>query len=141
MRVISRAHGTPVVQLHQVVEDGYDHADLHRRAPGSFPLARQSNAQPQRSAEQESVRNQSDLVVENVGGAQVLIVARPGLGNLQEFLRAADMIALQAGFQAIGRFLGLKAFALPRERPIEAIRPGNRICLLLQKFPIAQIRA
>ena len=101
-----------------------------------LPCRVQRNAQPQRAAQQESVRHQGQLVVEIIRGTQVLrsrATTLPALAGIPDCLPMS--VALQSHFQPVRRFLGLESFALPGKRPVHAIRPRLRICFLRQEIP------
>ena len=71
----------------------------------------------------------------------MLELASPGFRDFEEFLAASDAITLESDHQAVRRFLGSKAFALPGERPVEAIGTRDGIGFFGKELPLAQIVA
>ena len=55
-------------------------------------------------------------------GAQALVVARPLFGHLEVFAIAADLVAEDGDFDAVGGVVQLEIAFLPGERAVDAMR-------------------
>ena len=81
MCVVTCARKLPLVEFHQEKERRDDHAQLDRASPACLPALRERNPYPERAAKKQYVRNNRDLVVEDIRRAKFLVAALPGLGH------------------------------------------------------------
>jgi len=102
-------------------------------------LQRQLDSKPNGHHEQSDVEDGESQGQRVVAGAQPLVAAFPGFGNLQEFFAGADAVALHLYLQAVWRLFCAKAVLFPGERPIGAVRLLLGIGLLGECVPGAQI--
>src|SRR5438094_27724 len=139
--IVARAFELPLIQLHQEQKRSNTCAQLDGPAPACLSLLRERDAHPQRAPKKQNVRNDGDLVVQNIRRAKLLIAAFPRFRNLQELFAPSDFVSLQRDLQPVGRVFRAEPALLPGKSPIQAIGPLARIGFLGKKVPAAQIES
>ena len=103
-------------------ENDADAGDAEEEAEGDVAAAETDDERRQRGDHRDREKDEIDVAGQLIFRAQIVIRARPRVGNFDADVVAADGVAVDDDRRAIGRAGGMNRFRIPREDALQSMR-------------------